>query len=464
MVAPATDEEVTHVYMAVRRVEPRFPNFAYGFLYATASPRRRTVAIPYNYGVTKLQSVNDLYVHVWVPLASVSSNVVDMAAGRVQVDRLPQSSVPFEHSYSIIYVPPSQPIASSVNSCRSLRSAVQWRGNILVVKHGKRKPVINMDGDDAVLVDMLVSDYLSLLPATYPSIRSPPTPFSRWAARVKRNASVFATLPTNVKGDAFATRAAVVANRFYCIPEMFGRELLPHCTLETVMVLSLISHYARNLIRAFFLANQRTLLEPFVEETNLNAFYDVLESSLSGMAGSFASSLLTPATSLTVSRSYPSKNRRVSTDFTISITESNDNSLFTPLIGATTTLNTTLCTAARFYSLYASLLSQRRALEAWFPTPVRKAVAIGKRRYRSSFSTASWERPCGIHCPILWRHIRGLEKVGIFTWGGYKGQHGDFSEVGIPFSDTDLKWRLGDTCSNENCPWRHGNYFAIPTE
>ncbi|KAJ7018244.1 hypothetical protein C8F04DRAFT_1252907 [Mycena alexandri] len=158
MVAPATDEEVTHVYMAVRRVEPRFPNFAYGFLYATASPRRRTVAIPYNYGVTKLQSVNDLYVHVWVPLASVSSNVVDMAAGRVQVDRLPQSSVPFEHSYSIIYVPPSQPIASSVNSCRSLRSAVQWRGNILVVKHGKRKPVINMDGDDAVLVDMLVSE------------------------------------------------------------------------------------------------------------------------------------------------------------------------------------------------------------------------------------------------------------------------------------------------------------------
>ncbi|KAJ7028043.1 hypothetical protein C8F04DRAFT_1266439 [Mycena alexandri] len=306
------------------------------------------------------------------------------------------------------------------------------------------------------------------------------------------------------EGRRLRHRAAVVANRFYCIPEMFGRELLPHCTLETVMVLSLISHYARNLIRAFFLANQRTLLEPFVEETNLNAFYDVLESSLSGMAGSFASSLLTPPyyTALTtdlniftpygnlfiwrdffdrlalvpvkkqtgVDRRYfhTTSNHIVyhakTADFTISITESNDNSLFTPLIGATTTLNTTLCTAARFYSLYASLLSQRRALEAWFPTPVRKAVAIGKRRYRSSFSTASWERPCGIHCPILWRHIRGLEKVGIFTWGGYKGQHGDFSEVGIPFSDTDLKWRLGDTCSNENCPWRHGNYFAIPTE
>lgn len=341
------------------------------------------------------------------------------------------------------------------------------------------------------------------------------------------------------EGRRLRHRAAVVANRFYCIPEMFGRELLPHCTLETVMVLSLIcapypifvvfsltpgflAHYARNLIRAFFLANQRTLLEPFVEETNLNAFYDVLESSLSGMAGSFASSLLTPpyytalTTDLNIFTPYgnlfiwrdffdrlalvPVKkqtgvDRRyfhttsnhivyhaktavsslsivilppiltfLSQDFTISITESNDNSLFTPLIGATTTLNTTLCTAARFYSLYASLLSQRRALEAWFPTPVRKAVAIGKRRYRSSFSTASWERPCGIHCPILWRHIRGLEKVGIFTWGGYKGQHGDFSEVGIPFSDTDLKWRLGDTCSNENCPWRHGNYFAIPTE
>ncbi|KAJ7020676.1 hypothetical protein C8F04DRAFT_1274796 [Mycena alexandri] len=160
MTVPSTDEEVTSVYMAVRRREPGFPNFAYGFLYATGSSRRRTVAIPYNYGVTKLESINDLFVHVWVPRPSVSSNVIDMAAGRVFVDRLPQSSLAFNHPYSIIYVPPTQPTTSGVNTCNSLRAINPWTGNILVIKHGKRKPVINVEKEDSLLVDMLVSEYI----------------------------------------------------------------------------------------------------------------------------------------------------------------------------------------------------------------------------------------------------------------------------------------------------------------
>ncbi|KAJ7017935.1 hypothetical protein C8F04DRAFT_1199716 [Mycena alexandri] len=158
MTVPSTDEEVTLVYMAVRRREPRFPNFAYGFLYATGSSRRRTVAIPYNYGVTKLESINDLFVHAWVPRPTVSSNVIDMGAGRVFVDRLPQSSLAFNHPYSIIYVPPTQPTTGIVNTCNSLRALNAWTGNILVVKHGKRKPVINVEKEDSLLVDMLVSE------------------------------------------------------------------------------------------------------------------------------------------------------------------------------------------------------------------------------------------------------------------------------------------------------------------
>ncbi|KAJ7699762.1 hypothetical protein B0H16DRAFT_1749283 [Mycena metata] len=312
------------------------------------------------------------------------------------------------------------------------------------------------------------------------------------------------------EGKRMRSRAAAVANRFFSIPELFMYQLLLHCSLGAVM--NLITdggflcqgHYARNLVKDFFAINQRSLLKPFVGDSDLVDFYKVLESSSSAIAGSFASGLLTPPYSLSMtqdlniftprgqlfiwrdfldhidlvaSQKQPGVDRRYlhtthnhivyhakTKDFTITITESKDNSLFTPLIGATTTLNTTICTAAKFYSLYGGLLSQRRALEGWFPTPVRKAVAIGKRRYRSSFSTASWQRPCGIHCPVLWRHVRGLDGVGIFTWGGYDKQHGDFSEAGIPFSDTDMKWRLGDSCSNVNCPWRHGNYFAIPRD
>lgn len=133
----------------------------------------------------------------------------------------------------------------------------------------------------------------------------------------------------------------------------------------------------------------------------------------------------------------------------------------TPLIGATTTLSTNLATCANIYSLYTSLLTQRRALEGWFPTPVRKAVAMGRRGYRSSFSTASWQGPCGWACPVLWRNVRGLNGVGTFQWGGNKGQFPDNSLAGIPYTNNDMKWRLGDRCTNKHCPWFRGDYFSF---
>ncbi|KAJ7699761.1 hypothetical protein B0H16DRAFT_1749282 [Mycena metata] len=176
---PATDSEVTNVFMTVRRMEPRFPNFAYGFLYATEGSRRRTVAIPYNYGVDKLVSINDLFVHAWVPRPSPSSNVVNMATGRVMVDRLPDSELAFNHSYSIIYVPPVQNVTSGLNSCPALRSTSAWTGNILVVKHGKRKPIINVEKEDSLLVDMIVSDFyyiisLGAISVCFPAFAQPP--------------------------------------------------------------------------------------------------------------------------------------------------------------------------------------------------------------------------------------------------------------------------------------------------
>ncbi|KAJ7657397.1 hypothetical protein DFH06DRAFT_1131885 [Mycena polygramma] len=150
MVVPHTDDEVTNVYMNVRRQKPTFPGFAYGFLYATGSTKRRTVAVPYNFGVTKLESANDF---------EVSASVVDMGVGRIQVDNLPNTDTALEFSYSIIYVPPSSPgnVRVARNRCPALRTDVDWRGNILVVKHGKRKAIINVEPEDASLVDGIVN-------------------------------------------------------------------------------------------------------------------------------------------------------------------------------------------------------------------------------------------------------------------------------------------------------------------
>ncbi|KAJ7754888.1 hypothetical protein B0H16DRAFT_1458914 [Mycena metata] len=328
--------------------------------------------------------------------------------------------------------------------------------------------------------------------------------FTQIGGHTQKKRQVARQVAYDREGKCMRHRAAAVGHTFFFLPELFAFELLWCCSLEAIMALSRTCHYSRDLIKVFFAKNQRVLLDAFIGGDNIKIFYDVLQSSSSGIAGSFASGLLTPPYSealttnlnlftprgnlfiwndllahigLVALDEQPGIDRRYAhttqnhivfraktEDFTISVTESKDNSLFTPLVGATTTLNTTLCTAAKYYSLYANLLSQRRALEGWFPTPVLKAVAIGKRRYRSSFSTSGWQRPCGIHCPILWRHVRGLDGVGIFTWGGRGNEHDDFSSVGVPVTDTDVKWRLGDTCSNSACPWRHGNYYASTSQ
>jgi hypothetical protein len=139
-----------------------FPGFAYGYVYGTDSQKRRTIAIPYNYGVTKLESVNDLYVHAWVPVTG-PANVADMSVGHLIVKTMPNSCVPLKFQYSIFYVPQEEGREDYVNGCCALLTKKPWRGNILVVKRGKRKAAINMEREDAFLVDTLVSKCVAFL-------------------------------------------------------------------------------------------------------------------------------------------------------------------------------------------------------------------------------------------------------------------------------------------------------------
>ncbi|KAJ7154984.1 hypothetical protein C8R43DRAFT_1126374 [Mycena crocata] len=162
---PATDDQITNIFMAVRRRMPAFPGFKYGFVYGTASSKRRSVAVPINYGVERLTSENQLFVSVWVPNPALMGNVVDMDVGKLTVTAHPPDSnnkLPF--AYSIFYVPPGRSLTGARNKCPHLRAGVDWIDNILVVKHGKRDAVINVEDSDAMLVDSIVS-YFFLLTA-----------------------------------------------------------------------------------------------------------------------------------------------------------------------------------------------------------------------------------------------------------------------------------------------------------
>ncbi|KAJ7606483.1 hypothetical protein DFH06DRAFT_1348022 [Mycena polygramma] len=138
--APSTDAEVTQLYFKARHREPKFPGFAYGYLYATQSSRRRIVAVPYNYGTQKLTSVDELFVHLWVPNSAESPSVVDMSVGRIRVNTLPGSSVPWNLLIRSYTSPPLR-----------LSSLVK------TIARRFRKPVINMEREDAYLVDSIVS-------------------------------------------------------------------------------------------------------------------------------------------------------------------------------------------------------------------------------------------------------------------------------------------------------------------
>ncbi|KAJ6460674.1 hypothetical protein C8R47DRAFT_1226174 [Mycena vitilis] len=523
MRTPSTDAEISTVYTALRQKTPKFPAFATGYLYATNTPSRRTVSVPYNYGVTKIRSTNDLFVNSWIPVFSNSFNVADRSEGRLILTNFPGTSIPLEFSYTVFFVPRGS--SGSINLCGSLRCTSAWAGNILVVKCGKRKAVINMEKEDTYLVDNIVSACIdlglfvalddkesllcrglsfALLIFAHPADRV----LAMGHSRQKKRA---ATSQKGRKNDVKRTKISTspeppgppAAHEFFHIPEMLVMELFFHCTLVTLFSIAKTGEYGRDLVKAFFATNLRLLVAVFLTDTHIDAFFDLLESSLGAIGGSTVAGLLsapyrhgwTPSNlniflprgilftwrswleslglretppRLGVGRKFQrtSRNHVVYTSFlpghTIMLTESKDNSVLTILMSATSTWCTNIATCSDFFVLYSKLTNENRALEGWFPTNVRQAVKIDDRGIRNSISTASWQMPCGFHCPILWREIRGFEGVGVFRWGGASNQHADgVSTVGIPAVNDSMTWRLGDACANENCDEDRANYYTV---
>ncbi|KAJ7130745.1 hypothetical protein C8R43DRAFT_1133835 [Mycena crocata] len=540
---PATDSQITNIFMAVRRREPAFPGFKYGFLYGTSATKRRSVAVPINYGVGRLTSENQLFVSVWVPNPALMGNVVDMDVGKFTVTAYPPNSdntLPF--AYSIFYVPPGRSLTGARNTCPHITAGADWVDNILVIKHGKRDAVINVVDEDAMLVDSIVSYVLAsnYYPFPIAAFRQRLLYRPKRSAHHSPPAPPYTTLPSSATvflfrcvhnlsmgGQQQKKRKAVkqhafdregrrvrlrreqetrVAHEWFHMRPMFLMEFLYRCELFTIFLLSRTCQYARDMVKAFFFGNLRLLVEEFLYSgtkncTNVNNFFSVLEISGSAISGSTVSYILTypyrhawkpsnlnilvprgklpmwheffTSIGLTVVEDFNGVGRKhrhttfnfiiynsKKKGFPIMLSESRDASVITPLVGALSTFSANLATCSDIYCFYPSLTRQNHALEGWFPTPVRQAMAMYARGVRSSFSSTGWDGPCGWACPALWREVRGLKGVGVFRYGGVDNKHKDsISTVGVPVTDTALKWRIGDTCRNPHCPWTKANYL-----
>ncbi|KAJ7161935.1 hypothetical protein C8R43DRAFT_947431 [Mycena crocata] len=258
--------------------------------------------------------------------------------------------------------------------------------------------------------------------------------------------------------------STLMANTFFLMRDIFIMEFLAHCDLLTIFVLAQTGEYARDLVKAFFSCNLRLLVVIFLGDIHINAFFQLLETSGSGIGGSTASSVLAypyrhewkptnlniflprghmwmwtsffASIGLSEAAKQPGVNAKhadstfsfivfesFTDNFSICLSESMDGALFSILSGATTTFATNLWTCSDVYILYMKLAIEKRALESWFPTSVLGAVKMHRRGFRSSISTTSWREPCGVNCPVNLCNVNeGFKDVGIFRWGGLSNQ------------------------------------------
>jgi hypothetical protein len=123
-------------------------------LYATDSAERRNVAVPLRHGVERLTGIDDLIINMWIPRSLAQYS--DCRHVRV-TEYPPQSSLQLANDYTILFVPPSRRPGTPLNENPALRTSVPWFGNILVLKHGQRKPIINMLKSEGMFIDNIVT-------------------------------------------------------------------------------------------------------------------------------------------------------------------------------------------------------------------------------------------------------------------------------------------------------------------
>ncbi|KAJ7131256.1 hypothetical protein C8R44DRAFT_731506 [Mycena epipterygia] len=280
-----------------------------------------------------------------------------------------------------------------------------------------------------------------------------------------------------------------------------------HCSIATRQVVQSIIHdkTERMLARFLIFDNDGKLYPKREKVSNLCAdFWDVCEKTAGGITGSVAESIWRelhlvrfqpnnidivtsrgtlpewhtfllrhgdPITNIPVDiRAYADRGicrivaYEMNKGLTIKFIESIGDSVWEAIAaGANHTTGFILMTRDLIEDQYPLLRRNQHAVYAWCGPLIPAAKKQEKKTRRLSVSTKGWTIECSKACPVVWRHVKRVDDMGVFCWNVFGRPQNE------KYMKSHLKWSLGDVCTNSACPeykkgyhpykYVHGVYF-----
>ncbi|KAF8177137.1 hypothetical protein K438DRAFT_1978784 [Mycena galopus ATCC 62051] len=167
---PEMDWEIYgHIRDSMKGNEGKWERFQWGRLYADGAEIHTPMwaKVPVAHGIKVARKATEMECEVWVDADRGGyEGSMDGALTTIRIDRL--GPVELEHSFSVVVCRQSldghsfYPVNRWINK-QLLDLPVAWRGNVLVLKHGKtaQKRIIHMRHEDFALADLVMKQYVA---------------------------------------------------------------------------------------------------------------------------------------------------------------------------------------------------------------------------------------------------------------------------------------------------------------
>ncbi|KAJ4491592.1 hypothetical protein C8J55DRAFT_557156 [Lentinula edodes] len=414
------------------------------------------VHIPLDSGISSFSSVDDLYIKPFI-VPEEPTGIYAQDIRRRYVNRFPFDCPSLLcHAFTFFYCDQMGPFAHNrvlqkrllIEEPEEPTFTIPWRGNILVVKHGRTDSGANLG-----VVDINMHDFVLVLPMIQwlcskdmecPGTTSP-------------NAEIY-RLPLSLYN--LLPHEKYMCSRDKAFNSPYVRDLiLSQCGPVTVFAYGSCNRSARMQVQMFFSSRVRKVLSRFLPKAQHSKFMDALEDYSCFIVGSVATAVVYPRAvfiptdlniiaplgsfcrmksvlmklSLAIGTQNAIKyhHRAWANDFVtlttsqglhVTITESMSKSILPLMISGDTSVECVTLGSHTMLSLYPS------TFEHGISVPLRGSYVIPRpvitkvsSRFTYHQDGSRLNTKCKEECPTLWRKSRGGRHFRGFFWGGFCG-------------------------------------------